>query len=152
MVGLAGMGRRYPHQLSGGQQQRVALARALAIEPQVVLLDEPFSSLDAGLRASVRADVQQVLRAAGTTAVLVTHDQDEALSLADQVAVIREGRIGQVDTPQALYLRPTDPDLARFLGEANLVAGSFDDATRCPRPVGHLSPTRTGPIAGAPPR
>lgn len=121
MVGLSGLGRRYPHQLSGGQQQRVALARALAIRPALVLLDEPFSSLDAGLRSSVRADVQNVLRAGGITAVLVTHDQDEALSVADQVAVIRHGIIGQQGTPQDLYDHPVDPDMARFLGNANLV-------------------------------
>jgi iron(III) transport system ATP-binding protein len=121
MVGLGGLGRRYPHQLSGGQQQRVALARALAIRPALVLLDEPFSSLDAGLRSSVRADVQNVLRTGGTTAVLVTHDQDEALSVADQVAVIRDGVIGQQGTPQDLYDRPVDPAMARFLGNANLV-------------------------------
>ena len=94
-VGLAGMGGRYPHQLSGGQQQRVALARALAIRPEVVLLDEPFASLDAHLRASVRADVLEICRAAGTTAILVTHDQDEALSMADRIAVLRDGRIVQ---------------------------------------------------------
>jgi len=123
MVGLAGLGKRYPHQLSGGQQQRVALARALAIEPHLVLLDEPFSSLDASLRASVRSDVRQVLRQAGTTAVLVTHDQDEALSLADHVAVIREGRIGQFGSPEVLYSRPGDPELARFFGETNLIDG-----------------------------
>ena len=124
MVGLGSMGRRYPHQLSGGQQQRVALARALAVDPQIVLLDEPFSSLDASLRASVRSDVTAVLRSAGTTAVLVTHDQDEALSIADRVAVIRDGRIGQTGTPQALYGHPADPELARFFGEINLVRGT----------------------------
>ena len=101
LVGLSGYRRRYPHQLSGGQQQRVALARALAIGPEVVLLDEPFSSLDAALRSSVRADVLAVLRQAGTTSMLVTHDQDEALSMADQVAVLRDGVIAQVDTPAA---------------------------------------------------
>ncbi|HMD46495.1 MAG TPA: ABC transporter ATP-binding protein [Acidimicrobiales bacterium] len=125
MVGLAGLGRRYPHQLSGGQQQRVALARALAIGPRLVLLDEPFSSLDAGLRASVRADVLAVLRAAGTTALLVTHDQDEALSAADLVAVIGEGRIRQLDTPERLYAAPEGPETARFVGDANLVVGRF---------------------------
>jgi iron(III) transport system ATP-binding protein len=104
----------------------VALARALAIEPEVVLLDEPFSSLDAGLRASVRADVQRVLRQAGTTALLVTHDQDEALSMADFVAVIRHGRIGQNGTPQELYEHPVDPSMAEFLGDANLIDGSVD--------------------------
>ena len=123
LVGLRGWGRRYPHELSGGQQQRVALARALAIKPSVVLLDEPFSSLDASLRATVRGDVREILRTAGTTAMLVTHDQDEALSWADHVAVIREGRIGQFDTPQHLYEQPVDPGLARFFGDANVVPG-----------------------------
>ena len=122
-VGLGGLAKRYPHQLSGGQQQRVALARALAIQPAVVLLDEPFASLDAHLRASVRADVQQVFRAAGTTAVLVTHDQDEALSTADRVAVLRDGKIAQCAAPQDLYARPVDADLASFIGDANLLDG-----------------------------
>ena len=122
-VGLGGFGKRYPHQLSGGQQQRVALARALAIEPAVVLLDEPFASLDANLRASVRADVQEIFRRAGTTAVLVTHDQDEALSVADQVAALRNGRIAQCATPEELYCRPADPELASFVGDANLLEG-----------------------------
>ena len=129
LVGMGGMGRQYPHQLSGGQQQRVALARALAVEPRLVLLDEPFSSLDASLRASVRADVQSILRKAGTTGLLVTHDQDEALSWADNVAVIFDGRIGQFGTPQGVYARPVDPDLARFLGDANLVAGVVDGSS-----------------------
>ncbi len=123
LVGLSGYRRRYPHQLSGGQQQRVALARALAIGPEVVLLDEPFSSLDAAMRSSVRADVLAVLRRAGTTSILVTHDQDEALSMADQVAVLRHGVIAQIDTPAALYGQPGDVDLARFLGESNVLEG-----------------------------
>jgi iron(III) transport system ATP-binding protein len=126
MVGLAGMGRRYAHQLSGGERQRVALARTLAIDPELVLLDEPFSSLEANLRASVRADVRRVLLTAGATAVLVTHDQEEALSLADRVATIRAGRIGQYDTPQGLYSRPADPQLAKSLGESNLLRGVVD--------------------------
>jgi iron(III) transport system ATP-binding protein len=124
MVGLSGLHRRYPHQLSGGQQQRVALARALATDPEIVLLDEPFSSLDASLRASVRSEVQAVLRRAGTTSVLVTHDQDEALSMADHVAVLRHGVIAQLDTPSGLYRRPLDPALARFLGESNVLHGA----------------------------
>jgi iron(III) transport system ATP-binding protein len=128
-VGLAGLGRRYPHQLSGGQQQRVALARALAIRPDIVLLDEPFAALDAHLRASVRADVLQLLREAGTTAVLVTHDQDEALSTADRVAVLRDGKIAQCASPEDLYSRPVDADLARFIGDANLVDGVLDGTT-----------------------
>jgi iron(III) transport system ATP-binding protein len=126
LVGLRGHGRRYPHQLSGGQQQRVALARALAIEPEIVLLDEPFSSLDATLRASMRADVHAVLRQAGTTCVLVTHDQDEALSMADQVAVLREGVVAQRDTPSRLYENPGDEQVANFLGVPNVVDGLVD--------------------------
>jgi iron(III) transport system ATP-binding protein len=128
-VGLAGLGQRYPHQLSGGQQQRVALARALAIRPKIVLLDEPFASLDAHLRASVRADVQALLADTGTTGVLVTHDQDEALSTADRVAVLRGGRIAQCDAPQDLYDRPADADIARFIGDANLIEGVLDRDT-----------------------
>jgi iron(III) transport system ATP-binding protein len=128
-VGLAGLGGRYPHQLSGGQQQRVALARALAIKPSLVLLDEPFGSLDAGLRATIRADVKRLLHEAGATAVLVTHDQDEALSTADQVAVLRDGKIAQCAAPQDLYTQPADPELARFVGEANLVDGILDHDT-----------------------
>jgi iron(III) transport system ATP-binding protein len=122
-VGLAGLGKRYPHQLSGGQQQRVALARALAIRPKIVLLDEPFASLDAHLRASVRADVQTLLAETSVTGILVTHDQDEALSTADRVAVLRDGRIAQCDGPQDLYDRPADADIARFIGDANLIEG-----------------------------
>ncbi|HEX3981570.1 MAG TPA: ABC transporter ATP-binding protein [Acidimicrobiales bacterium] len=137
MVGLAGMGDRYPHQLSGGQQQRVALARALAIRPALVLLDEPFSSLDAGMRSSVRSDVQDVLRSGGITAVLVTHDQDEALSVADQVAVIRRGTIGQCGSPQELYDHPVDPGMAQFLGDANLVTATVD-GDRVTTPFGPL--------------
>ena len=124
LVGLSGMARRYPHQLSGGQQQRVALARALAPGPDIVLLDEPFSSLDASLRASVRADVHDVLRLSGATSILVTHDQDEALSMADQVAILRGGVIAQINTPSGLYRLPRDAELAQFLGEANLVEGT----------------------------
>jgi iron(III) transport system ATP-binding protein len=133
MVGLSDVAGRYPHELSGGQQQRVALARALAVRPTMVLLDEPFSSLDASMRASVRADVLQILRDRGVTTVLVTHDQDEALSVADEVAVIRHGVIGQRGAPHELYDHPVDPDMARFLGDANLVAGVVDgDAVTTP--------------------
>jgi iron(III) transport system ATP-binding protein len=126
MIGLADRARSYPHQLSGGQQQRVALARALAVDPRLVLLDEPFASLDAALRASVRGDVVRILREAGATALLVTHDQDEALSLSDTVAVLRDGVIAQLDTPHHLYARPVDPDLAGFVGEVNLIPGTVD--------------------------
>ena len=105
----------------------MALARALAIEPEIVLLDEPFSSLDASMRAAVRADVLGVLRTAGTTSILVTHDQDEALSMADQVAVLRHGVIAQLDTPSGLYGRPGDAELAQFLGESNVLEGEVRD-------------------------
>ena len=117
LVGMQGLGDRRPQQLSGGQQQRVALARALAPGPDLLCLDEPFSSLDASLRARLRAEVSAVLRSTGTTTVLVTHDQEEALSIADRVAVLREGRLVQFDTPETLYARPADLDTARFVGE-----------------------------------
>ena len=127
LIGLSGLGHRYPHQLSGGQQQRVALARALAPSPALVLMDEPFSSLDAGLRASVRADVRGILKDLATTAILVTHDQDEALSMADQVVVLRDGVVVQQGTPQHLYDNPADRSLAGFIGEANLLRGVLTD-------------------------
>jgi len=129
LVGLSALARRYPHQLSGGQQQRVALARVLAVRPRIVLLDEPFAALDAGLRAAVRTDIHALLRRSGATAVLVTHDQDEALTLADLVAVIRDGRIAQVGSPRGLYEAPVDPDLAQFVGEANLIEGTSGGST-----------------------
>jgi iron(III) transport system ATP-binding protein len=125
-VGLSGLNRRHPHQLSGGQQQRVALARALAIDPEVVLLDEPFASLDAHLRTSVREEVREILRRAGTTAILVTHDQEEALSLADLIAVLRDGTIAQYATPYDIYTAPVDEGLARFIGNANLLRGTLE--------------------------
>jgi iron(III) transport system ATP-binding protein len=127
LVGLEGMAKRLPHQLSGGQQQRVALARALAPEPSLVLLDEPFDALDAGLRAQVRAEVRATLDKAGATALLVTHDQEEALSLADLVAVMRGGQIVQAADPQTLYRDPVDEEVARFVGEAVLLTGELDD-------------------------
>jgi iron(III) transport system ATP-binding protein len=121
LVHLDGLGDRLPHELSGGQQQRVALARALAPRPDLLLLDEPFSNLDAQLRAAVRADVREVLRVTGTTAVLVTHDQEEALSVADRVAVMIEGTICQTGSPFEIYAHPSHPTVARLVGEANLV-------------------------------
>jgi iron(III) transport system ATP-binding protein len=122
-VDLAGLGGRRPDELSGGQQQRVALARALAPEPSLVLLDEPFASLDATLRVSLREDVARLLRTTKATVVLVTHDQEEALSLGDQVAVMREGRFVQVGTPTEVYTKPVDAEAAAFVGEANLLSG-----------------------------
>ncbi len=124
LVGLDAHHRRMPHQLSGGQQQRVALARALAPRPPLILLDEPFSALDAGLRAELRHDVRTALRADGATAVLVTHDQGEALSLADHVVVIRDGAVVQAGTPADVYAAPTDSWVARFVGDAMLLPGT----------------------------
>lgn len=118
------MARRRPHQLSGGQQQRVALARALAREPALMLLDEPFSALDTGLRASTRKAVARLLAEAGVTTLLVTHDQEEALSIADQVAVMRDGRFTTVGTPQQIYLTPGDVFTAQFLGDCVLMSGT----------------------------
>ncbi|GGQ75229.1 ABC transporter ATP-binding protein [Couchioplanes azureus] len=127
LVGLDGYQRRMPHELSGGQQQRVALARALAPRPRLILLDEPFSALDAGLRSSLRQDVRTALRADGATAVLVTHDQAEALSLADHVVVMRDGRVVQDGPPTGVYAAPADPWVARFVGDAMLLPGVVRD-------------------------
>jgi iron(III) transport system ATP-binding protein len=118
LVGMADLSDRMPSQLSGGQQQRVALARALAPDPDVVLLDEPFSALDAGLRAAIRQDVRSALHTTGATGLLVTHDQEEALSTADLVAVVRDGVVVQSAAPEQVYTAPGDLDVATFVGEA----------------------------------
>jgi iron(III) transport system ATP-binding protein len=123
LVRLGHLADRYPHELSGGEQQRVALARALAPRPTVVLLDEPFSSLDANLRVRLRQETAAVLRASGTTAVFVTHDRQEALSVGDRVAVLHDGRLEQVDRPQAVFHAPRTRFVATFIGEADLLAG-----------------------------
>lgn len=122
-VGLDGLETRMPHELSGGQQQRVALARALAPRPQLIMLDEPFSNLDPALREGVRREVRRVLRAANATAIVVTHDQEEALSLADEVAVMMDGRILQQARPAELYRRPASRRVAEFVGDINVIAG-----------------------------
>lgn len=121
LVGLRGLERRRPHELSGGEQQRVALARALAPESDVLLLDEPFSNLDASLRVQVRAEVKQILRATNKTAVFVTHDQEEALFMGDEVAVMNAGRVEQVAAPEALYHEPRSRFVAEFLGVADFL-------------------------------
>jgi iron(III) transport system ATP-binding protein len=132
LVGLADRGRSYPHELSGGERQRVALARALAPQPEVVLLDEPFASLDATLRVSLREEVARILRDAEASALLVTHDQQEALSLADVVTVMRAGSVEQTGTPEAVYTRPGSRWVAEFLGDAEVLPGTAaDGVVRC---------------------
>lgn len=123
LVGLSGYGERYPHQLSGGERQRVALARALAPNPVLVLLDEPFSSLDADRRALVREEVHGILKRAGATAVFVTHDQEEALVMGDRLAVLRQGRLEQVDGPDVVFHNPATRFVAEFMGQTDFLPG-----------------------------
>jgi iron(III) transport system ATP-binding protein len=148
MVGLAGLGKRMPHELSGGQQQRVALARTLAAEPRLVLLDEPFSNLDPGLRERVREEVWDILHSQGATAIIVTHDQEEALSLADRIAVMRSGRVLQVDEPAQLYASPADRFVATFVGDADLLPGEIDGDTVATA-VGRLHIAEPNGLSGA---
>jgi iron(III) transport system ATP-binding protein len=122
LVGLQGLNDRFPHQLSGGQQQRVALARALAPNPVLVLLDEPLSNLDLQVRLRLRQELRQILKAAGTSAVLVTHDQEEALSISDRVAVMQQGRIEQIGTPELLYREPASRFVAEFVTQTNFLS------------------------------
>ena len=127
LVGLSGLEDRYPHELSGGQQQRVALARALAPKPIVILLDEPFSNLDPDMRGQMREEVEEILRLTGTTAVLVTHDHDEAFAMADRVAVLNHGRLEQVDNPESIYHTPSTPFVANFVGQADFLLGRVEN-------------------------
>lgn len=122
LVGLAGMEKRYPHELSGGQQQRVALARALAPQPPLILLDEPLSNLDVQVRLRLRQEVRTILKETGTSAIFVTHDQEEALSISDQVAVMRNGHLEQLDTPEEIYTRPASRFVAEFVTQANFLS------------------------------
>jgi len=147
LVDLVGLGDRLPDTLSGGQQQRVALARSLAPNPSVLLLDEPFSALDAGLRIHVRAEVVRILREVGVTSIFVTHDQDEAFVLGDRVAVMRDGRIEQIGSPDELYRLPVDRWVAGFVGEANFVPGTSSiDACCAETSLGQI-PLTTEPIS-----
>jgi iron(III) transport system ATP-binding protein len=143
LIDLADAAAILPHQLSGGMQQRVALARALAPRPDIVLLDEPFSNLDAALRTQLRGDVREILRAAGTASIFVTHDQDEALTLGDRMAVMVRGRVEQVAPPEVVYGEPATPFTATFVGIANLVHAE------CRASVGM---TRFGPVRLVGPR
>jgi len=146
LVGLGGLGTRMPHELSGGQQQRVALARALAPKPSVVLLDEPFSNLDAALRDRVRREVRSILREAGTTAVFVTHDQEEALALSDVVAVMQDGTVVQAAPPDELYRRPATRWVAGFVGDADFLSGTATNG-RVSTPVGEFPTGLVGPVS-----
>jgi iron(III) transport system ATP-binding protein len=150
LVGLNGLERRYPHQLSGGEQQRVALARALAIGPKIVLLDEPFASLDPALRQGVRRDVLRILNETGSTAILVTHDQEEALALADQVVVLRHGGVVAAGDPRTLYRSPPDPAAAVSLGDVNVLVADVHDG-RARSPLGEIDAVSISgrPVEGA---
>jgi putative spermidine/putrescine transport system ATP-binding protein len=130
MVRLEAFATRLPRQLSGGQQQRVALARALAIHPRVLLLDEPLSNLDAALRQDMAREIRLLQQARGITSIMVTHDQTEAMALADRLVVLHDGRVQQIGSPEALHLRPANPFVARFIGGSNVVQGRIDAGTR----------------------
>jgi iron(III) transport system ATP-binding protein len=136
LVGLGGLGARRPHELSGGQQQRVALARALAARPEVVLLDEPFSNLDAVLRQQVRGELRRILADSGVSGLLVTHDQEEALSLADRVAIMRDGVVEQTGSPEGVYLGPVNRWVAGFLGAVDVLPGTADGGGRVETELG----------------
>ena len=135
LVGLGGLERRFPHELSGGQQQRVALARALAPEPAVVLLDEPWSNIDPLLRATMRDELAAILRRAGVTVLLVTHDREEAFSVADRIALMHEGRIEQTGTPEDVYYEPSSRWAAQFVGALNVLAARVANG-RAETPLG----------------
>jgi putative spermidine/putrescine transport system ATP-binding protein len=124
LVGLAALSGRYPRQLSGGQQQRVALARALVVRPQILLLDEPLSNLDAKLREEMQIELRQIQRSVGTTTILVTHDQGEAMALSDRLVVMNQGRVEQIAAPHEAYERPASAFVAGFLGKTNLLEGA----------------------------
>ncbi|MES2931954.1 MAG: ABC transporter ATP-binding protein [Pseudomonadota bacterium] len=144
-VGLVGVEARYPHELSGGQQQRVALARALAPRPQLLLLDEPFSNLDVDLRERLALEVRSILKAEGTTAILVTHDQHEAFAMADEIGIMYEGRIQQWDTPYNLYHRPNNRFVADFVGQGVFLPGQVLDGNQVKIELGAL-PSATLPV------
>lgn len=127
LIDMVGFEDRMPHQLSGGQRHRVALARALAPKPALILLDEPFSSLDAELRVRLREDVKRVISKTGTTAILVTHDQEEALSMTSRVAILREGEFAQIGNPSEIYQAPADVEMATFLGDSVIIDGVIEN-------------------------
>jgi putative spermidine/putrescine transport system ATP-binding protein len=144
MVGLSAQARQFPHQLSGGQQQRVALARALAIEPRVLLLDEPLSALDAKVRQQLREQIRTLQQRLGTTTLFVTHDQEEALSMSDRVGVMRAGKLEQVATPDELYAQPATAFVAEFVGTMNRLAGELGAGGTAVTVLGATVPTQPG--------
>jgi len=151
MLGRVGMATRvddFPSELSGGQQQRVALARALVFEPQGLLLDEPLSALDAGLRVEMRDEILRVQRASGIATLLVTHDQEEALSIADKVVVMRDGRLVQIGTPRELYETPVNASVAAFVGQSNLWPGKVAEDGLIDTPIGALACDTSGKARG----
>jgi iron(III) transport system ATP-binding protein len=148
LVRLDGLGERKPNELSGGQQQRVALARALVVEPQVLLLDEPLSNLDARLRDEMREEIRRLHAATGLTMVYVTHDQKEALTLASRLAVMDRGHIAQVGTPAEVYGKPANRFVAGFLGDCNFLPGTVRDANTVETAVGPLTVSTSGIAAG----
>jgi putative spermidine/putrescine transport system ATP-binding protein len=149
LIHLADRGGRFPYQLSGGQQQRVALARALAIEPQVLLLDEPLSALDAKIRITLRKEIRSIQRQLGITTIYVTHDQEEALSLSDRVVVMNEGRIEQIGSPADIYNFPATPFVASFVGTLNLLAAQVVDASAARLSVAGQEVRASKPVEGA---
>jgi putative spermidine/putrescine transport system ATP-binding protein len=150
MVGLADRSSQYPHQLSGGQQQRVALARALAIEPRVLLLDEPLSALDARVRLQLREQIRTLQQRLGTTTLFVTHDQEEALSMSDRVGVMRAGKLEQVATPDELYARPATAFVAEFVGTMNRLPADLASGGTSATVLGVTVPVQPGGPAGEP--
>ena len=149
LVGLSGLAERLPAQLSGGQQQRVALARALVFGPRALLLDEPLSALDAATRVAMRDEVRRIQRERNIATLLITHDQDEALSLADRIVLQREGRIVQIGTPREIYDAPADAFVAGFVGRANVLEAKVLDAETVDTPIGRLATVRHGQPLGA---
>lgn len=148
LVGLAGLEKRMPYELSGGQQQRVALARALAPAPQIMLLDEPFSNLDASLRVQVRQEIRRILQETNITTVLVTHDQEEAFSIADEVGIMLDGKLEQTAPPRLLYQEPATPEIARFVGDANFIpAEANGDTAQCILGTIPLRSPQNGPVS-----
>jgi putative spermidine/putrescine transport system ATP-binding protein len=151
LVGLKGFAERYPRRMSGGQQQRVALARALVIKPALLLLDEPLSNLDAKLREEMQSELRQIQRSIGTTTILVTHDQHEAMALSDRIVLMNQGRVEQIGTPDTVYGKPASAFVASFLGKTNVLRGTGDGsgavsigACRCRSGAG----CRPGPARG----